>query len=95
MSYDFLTLTYYVFSEIGSQKFHKYSQKKTLKWLKKKVYCFLFCFKNCFMFKMKMLINLSIFASEPCGVPKFKVCVLCRKESHHSEIVALVNVMRY
>lgn len=32
-------------SEIGSQKFHKYSQEKTLKWLKKKVLCFSFAFK--------------------------------------------------
>lgn len=33
------------FSEIGSQKFHKYSQEKTLKWLKKKVLCFTFALK--------------------------------------------------
>lgn len=63
--------------------------------VKEKGIVFLFCFQNCFMFKMKMLITLSISAFEPYGVPEFKVCVLSKTDRHHSKVVVLRNVMRY
>lgn len=43
-------------SEIGGQKFHKYSQEKTLKWLKKKVLCFPFALTIAIFFKWKCFL---------------------------------------
>lgn len=63
--------------------------------VKEKGTVFLYCFQNCFVFRIKMLISLSISAFEPCGLPLFKVRLLSKKDRHHSKVVALGNVMRY
>lgn len=60
-------------SEIGSQKFHKYSQEKTLKWLKKKVLCFSFTFRITLCLKSKCILACSYLCFEPCGIPQLNL----------------------
>lgn len=47
--------------------------------VKEKGITFLFCFLNCFMFKWKMQINLSVSVFEPCGIPQLKYMSCARR----------------
>lgn len=52
--------------------------------VKEKGITFLFCFLNCFMFKWKMQISLSVSVLEPCGIPQLKYMSCARRTAHCS-----------